>query len=78
LTFEDGKPVIDDHYRYPENDSFRIQKAIDIKKQEIKDLEEKQKLQKPTSYKKEPFDEKTEELAIGSPSLVVSPMSLIN
>jgi phage shock protein PspC (stress-responsive transcriptional regulator) len=30
-------------YRFEENDSSRIQKAIELKKQEIKDLEEKQK-----------------------------------
>jgi phage shock protein PspC (stress-responsive transcriptional regulator) len=96
LTFADGKPLIDDNYRYRDgnenSDSIRIQEELREQKRirddrererqeserKIKELEEKQKQLKPTTFKKEPTNEKTEEIAIGSPSLVVSPMSLIN
>lgn len=89
LAFADGKPLIDESYRYRDenesSDSIRLLEELREQKRireesdkRIKDLEEKQKLQKPKTLKKVLLDEKEEELAVGSPSLVVSPMSLIN
>jgi hypothetical protein len=48
-----GRDIVEE-YRYPENDSIRIQRAIEQKKKEIKDLEEKQQpvQQRDRSFKK--------------------------
>ena len=83
----DGSPVINYDYRYNDSDSIRLEKTIEEKKTELKELEERQKEQikiKQTSAasrdsaKKESFDDKdNDEIGMrGSP--IFSLVQLIN
>ena len=49
LKSSDGSPVSrpDDNYRYNKNDSIELEKTIEQKKQELKELEDKKVKQKP-------------------------------
>jgi hypothetical protein len=78
LKNTDGSPVINYDYRYNDNDSIRLEKTIEEKKNELKRLEEKKKEQIKTnqssipvrdSAKKESIDDKdNDDLGIkGSP-----------
>jgi phage shock protein PspC (stress-responsive transcriptional regulator) len=75
LKDAEGKDIINNDYRYEnnDNDSLRIQREIERRKQEIKDLEERQN-KKQTSGEMESMDDK-EETVVSSPA---SSFSLIN
>ncbi len=81
LHDEVGKPV-QEEYRYPETDSQRLNRAIELKKLEIKELEDRKKLQEKriSVAKPESMDDVKEELelAVGSPSPFTSVASIIN
>ena len=69
-----GSTIKTDDYRYEENDSIRIRKAIEIKRQELKELEElKNKEQtKPGAGNLESLDDKEDVVFASSPSPVFS------
>ena len=75
-----GSQIIYDDYRYRENDSIELERSIQRKRDELQQLEEKKNKQKekPVSFKPESLNAKDNVLAYGPPSLVVSPLSLMN
>jgi len=82
LRTMDGSAVTqpDIDYRYKNNDSINLEKSIQQKKQELKDLEEKknEKQQKPIAFRQGSLDERENQSIADSPSPVLSLMSWFN
>jgi hypothetical protein len=77
LKEENGGSVIDssrntENYRYQENDSLRIQKEIERKKQEIKELEEKKLPPRSGSMQLEKMDSEEDVSVAGSAAPILS------
>jgi phage shock protein PspC (stress-responsive transcriptional regulator) len=77
LKDTEGKSIINDDYRYQENDSIELKRSIEQKKQELKDLEEKQKKQKSTTWRKKSMNDDDAAVA-SSPSPVFSLVTMFN
>ena len=73
-----GKNIINDDYRYKENDSIELKRSIEQKKQELKELEERQKNQKPSTFKKVSMDDKVDVAVASSSSPVFSLLGTFN
>ncbi|MGZ8558367.1 MAG: PspC domain-containing protein [Chitinophagaceae bacterium] len=69
-----GSNIKTDDYRYDENDSIRIKKAIEIKRQELKELEDLKNKEetRPGAGNLESLDDKEDVVFASSPSLVFS------
>ncbi|MBC7947497.1 MAG: PspC domain-containing protein [Chitinophagaceae bacterium] len=72
LNDASGRVVPGEDYRYNETDSVRIQKAIEFKKQELKELEEKQQYKRSSTRVEQMDDEESD--AIGSSTTPVFAM----
>jgi phage shock protein PspC (stress-responsive transcriptional regulator) len=62
LKDAEGKDVINNDYRYRDNDSIELKRSIEQKKQELKELEEKQN-KKQSLNEKESMDDKDDAVA---------------
>ncbi len=60
-----GKDIINNDYRYRDNDSIELKRSIEQKRQELKELEERQKEQKPATGREESMDD-NEEVTVNS------------
>jgi phage shock protein PspC (stress-responsive transcriptional regulator) len=81
LTDSDGKPIIHNDNPVRENDSSELKRSIEQKKQELKELEERQnkeKQAKPSAYREVQMDDKNDGAVAGSPSSVFSLVGWLN
>ncbi|MBK5272238.1 MAG: hypothetical protein JJE22_14605, partial [Bacteroidia bacterium] len=78
LKDAEGKAIVNDDYRYKENDSIELKRSIEQKKRELKELEERQKIQKPSTFKKVRMDNKDDEVVAGAPSPIISLLGMFN
>jgi hypothetical protein len=78
LKDTEGKAIIKDDYRYKENDSIELKRSIEKKKQELKELEEKQKEIKPSTGATESIDDDNDNVVVSSPSPVFSLLGMFN
>jgi hypothetical protein len=78
LRDTEGKTLVNDFYRYQENDSAELKRSIEQKKQELKELEEKQKKQKSTSFNYKKINNKADNAVAGSPLQVFSLITQFN
>jgi phage shock protein PspC (stress-responsive transcriptional regulator) len=78
LKDTEGKGIVNDNYRYEDNDSIELHRSIEQKKQELKELEEREKKQKPAAFKKESMDDTDDDAVASSSSNVFSLASWFN
>ncbi|MDP4263712.1 MAG: PspC domain-containing protein [Bacteroidota bacterium] len=63
LKDEKGQDIINNDYRYRENDSIELKRSIEQKKRELKELEDREKRKKQSFSEKESMDDKDETMA---------------
>jgi hypothetical protein len=81
LRDTEGKTIINDDYRYKENndnDSIELKRSIEQKKQELKELEKKEKEIKPSTGAVVSMDDKDVTAESGSASPIVSLLGTFN
>ena len=79
LKDADGKAIVNDYYRYEQNDSNELKRSIERKKEELRELEEKQKIQKNSTSRLENMEDDDEKDFVASaPSPVFSLVSWLN